>query len=239
MAVFAIRQGQNGDRQAYITGNHGKYDGVIKNRRLRYARNAISNFEQYALYRMPKVKYPDLEGLADFSDDKFERKMAQLDRALDMSAKARKSMPPIDYTLKYLPKKVDHNTVDTLAVIGAAFEDMGKRVQIGTAAFTKKLQKVFNSDRISADVLDLNKDGKIDVGEYASSILAADMLSKNSVEMKSIDGTINQTGHFNLIGFLNKRNDYFPSRVFQYLHDFFALDRAKEEFLSNPNNMVK
>lgn len=239
MAIYSIRSGSDDGRQAYITGNYGRYNDVVFSPRVKYARNAINNFHQYAAYRMPKVKYPDLSDISKLSDDKFEKKMAQLSDSLEASRQARKSMPPMDYTIKYLPGKVDVNTVDTVALLGAAYEDMGRKLSVGTEALTKSLQKTFKTDKASAAALDLDKDGRIDVAEYASSILAADMLSSGSLSEKDINGQINKDGHLRLLSFFNKRNNYLPERVFGHLYDFFALDNAKEEFMKNPNHRAR
>ncbi len=239
MAIFAIRSGNDDGRQAYITGNQGKYDGIVRNPRVRYARNAMNNLQEYASYRLPKVKYPDLSNISNLSEDKYEKKMAQLEEALEASQKARKTMPPLDYTIKYLPGKVDINTVDTVALLGAAFEDMGRKLSISTDVLTKQLQKTFRTDKVSAAALDLDKNGRIDVAEYGASILTADMLSSASLDKKDINGKINKEGHMRLLSFFNKRNSYLPERVFGHLYDFFALDNAKEEFMKNPNNRIK
>lgn len=239
MAVFAIRQGQDDGRQAYITGNHGKYDGVVRNSGVRYARNAMANFNQYASYRMPKIKFPDLSNLSKLSEDKFETKMEQLEAAIEASKKLRQKMPPLDYTVKYLPGKANINTLDTVAVIAAAFEDMGRKLSVGTEALTKRLQKSFATDKISAAALDIDKDGRIDVAEYAASVLTADMLSSGSLDKKDINGKITRDGNMRLLSFFNKRNNYLPERVFGHLYDYFALDEAKQEFMQNSNNRIK
>lgn len=237
MAIYSIRQGNDDGRQAYITGNHGRYDGIVRNSKVRYARNAMANLREYASYRMPKVTFPDLTNLSGLSDDKFERKMSELSEALEKSQAVRKGMPPLDYTVKYLSGKAGMNSeIDTVALLGAAFEDLGRKLSVGTEKMTKDLQKTFNSKNASADVLDLDKNGRIDIAEYATSILAADMLSKASLEKKDIDGKITKDGHMRLISFFNKRNNYLPERVFGHLYDFFALDLAKKEFMKNPNN---
>ena len=110
MAGFVIRKGSDEGRQAYITGNRGRYDELIKNPRVRYARNAMSNLKEYASYRMPKVKYPNLSGIAKVSDDVFEQKLKELDNSIMASETALQSMPPLSYTIRYLPE--DKSSVD-------------------------------------------------------------------------------------------------------------------------------
>lgn len=239
MAVYSIRQGNDNGRQAYITGNNGVYNGKIKNPNVRYARNAINNLHQYASYRMPQIEYPDLENISKISDEQFDEKMEQLGFSLYMTDKAIKSIPPLDYTVKYLSGKTNHDNLDRVALIGAAYEDMERNSSLPTAALSGRLRMTFLSDNISADVLDLNKDGEIDTGEYASSILAADMLSKDSLDISAINGKITQKGHLNLLSFFNKKNEPLASKVFNFLHGFFNLDEAKDEFAKNPNNSVK
>ena len=239
MAVYSIRQGNDDGRQAYITGNKGIYNGKIKNPNVRYARNAINNFHQYASYRMPDIEYPDLDNITKLSDEQFDDKMEQIGFSLYMTEKARKSMPPLDYTVKYLSGKTNYDNLDRVALVGAAYEDMERNFSLPTDALSSRLKRTFNSDNISADVLDLNKDGEIDTGEYASSVLAADMLSKDSLDIKTINGKITQKGHLNLLSFFNKKNEPLASKVLNFLHGFYDLDEAKDEFAKNPNNSAK
>ena len=49
-------------------------------------------------------------------------------------------------------------------------------------------------DTMTAEPLDINKDGKIDNSEYAANIVAADILSKDSTDPAQADGIITPKG---------------------------------------------
>ena len=243
VASFSIIGGNGKEQQAYVTGDKGKYDGVVQNPAVRYSRNAIENFikykEQVVSQKAPTMTLPNLRNLDKLSDEEFDKTIAELDAAIQKSHDAIVAMAPLDYTLKYLPGTVNPENIDTAALLGAAYEEMGKNTSIETSVLTRQLQRTFNTDNISAEPLDLDSNGKIDIAEYASSILVTDMLSDGSLDKKDIDGKINNKGHQKLLGFFDKYNNPEAQKVLRDLHISFSLDKAKEEFVKNPNNVAK
>ncbi len=226
---------------AYISGQNGKYSAQIPNSSAIYAKNAYSNYMGYLSdFRLETVEMPNLSNLAGLTQDKFESKMSELDKSIEKLAGQK--MPPVDFSCTYMPT----SSVDNDALLAFAYEEMGKRSAIKTQELTQTLQQVsdncFGSARVemSAQALDLNNDGLVDVGEYASSLLVADALSadQNIVNSRNINGVFNNKGENALIQYGIKSNYAIASATFKGIYQMYGLDRAKNEFLSNPNNLV-
>lgn len=261
----------NGQKTAYIDGAHGPYDGKVKNKNVRYGRNAAANLKAYSSYSMPKTQdLPDLKNLSALDNDQFEKTLASLDKVLAEGDSALDSMPSLPVTLKYMPGKPNYLSLNTAALLGAAFEEMGKRPRVQTSELTEKLRKAFapytpldtshltekereilgslpapkipNSSKLSADALDIDEDGFVDIAEYAASILSSDILSKGqnpfaNFSPDKIDGTITQEGMNKLLSFFSRKNKTVAKERFAHLHDFFKLDKCMHKFIADTDNI--
>ena len=118
--------------------------------------------------------------------------------------------------------------IDKQAVLGAAYEEMGKVKEIGV----KELDSNFAPDEtFTSEALDINKDGKIDIAEYGTSYLAADMLSKSDTPNTSnIDGTINKKGFDALLAYTQKSNAAAAAKLYSNIYNTYNLGEAKNEF---------
>ena len=116
---------------------------------------------------------------------------------------------------------------------------MGKTTKIPVKDFTQQLQSALGPN-VSAEALDINKDSNIDIGEYATSTLVADMLSSDNTKLKkeNITGTINNQGENSSLAYINSKNKAVASAEFKAIYDDFKLDEATKDFLSDPNNTV-
>lgn len=232
---------QNVNNVAYINGDKGIYDGKINNSSVRYGRNAVNNNLEYlAKYSLNCPEFPNLSGLSSVGDDEFNKSVEEMDKVLSIWDEQIKNAAPIKFEYKYLPGKVDYKNLDKMALLGAAFEELGKKVSIGVNEFTNKLQEVFGS-KVNAKALDLNKDNQIDISEYATSILVADMLSTDTetLEAKNINGVINNEGQNNSLPYINEKNYEIASETFGSIHQAFNLNEAQKEFLKDPNNIIQ
>ncbi len=196
---------------SYINGSHGIYDNTIKNKSVRYARNAMSNFlNTYSLDSFdPQIKFED--------------------------------MPQLKYEIKYA--KTKPGKADKMAVIAMAYEEFGKKLSLKVQDLTNIMKQTVSSQYehlVDASALDLNKDEKVDLSEYAASLLAEDMLSTDasSLDSKNINGRISSDGQKALLPFVNKNNYSIANSNFKAIHDAYDLDSAQEEFLSDKNNLV-
>ncbi len=212
----------------YINGETGRYDSTVEDKSIRYGRNAVDNFKNYLKsYQMPKLELPDLSNLAELDDDVFEKTMAELDSALE---KTNKNVS-LDFEYTYSPQK--DGKIDKMSLLGAAYEELGCKTSVKTQDLTKTLQDTFGAN-VTAQALDLNKDKKVDVAEYATSILLEDSLSSENGE---INGKVTNKGQNESVKYIRK--DYLSDAYIKYktLYYSYGLDKAKTEFLSKLNGI--
>ena len=119
-------------------------------------------------------------------------------------------------------------SVDKMALLGAAYEEMGKVKELDV----KELDSKFAPDStFTSEPLDINKDGKVDIAEYSSSILAADMLSKSDTpDPANIDGTINRKGFNAVLAYTQKSNAAAAAALYSKIYNNYNLGEAKKEF---------
>ena len=212
---------------AKIDGVKGKYDEkTVSNPSVRYGRNSVQNF--YSYLQQPLVNDNNaIPPILDFGTspnaiDKNIEKMERYTKANDIYLE---SLPPLDYECRYMPNIHKPNEVDKDALLGVAYEELGGKKEVNA----KELEESFAiNDNISSSPLDINKDGKIDIGEYASALLAADIMSNNG----SIKGTINSNGH-NAVRELNKKaNAEAATLLYTSLYNKYNLADAAKKFNS-------
>jgi len=230
-----------------ITGASGKYDQTINDSGVKWGRNAVCDLKETYLknYTQPRVTMPDLKGLSKATTDEFTKTMDELDKSLAKLDENEQKRPPLQFKMQYLPNEVESKEKltdsDKQALMGAAYEEMDKQQSINVEDLSKTLQETAdgllgqNSGvEMSASALDINKDGKIDIGEYASSILVSDALSNNGV----VKGTINEVGLNKQSAYGNKKNYQIASEHYKAMYDLCNLSEAHKKFVSNPNNLI-
>lgn len=231
---------------AYIDGSRGINDGRIANPSVRYARNSVDNYKGYISdFKFEPVNLPDMKGLNQLSEDKFEAKIAELDSAVNKMAQQK--MPPINFIHQYMPNQVHYRFVDKDALLAVAYEEMGKRTSVSTDEMTKNLQDTADlvcgkdkAPKMNAASLDLDGNGRIDLGEYSASILVEDAMSTNSnyFDSRNINGILTNHGENTLLRYGMAYNYDLAKTTFKTLHKAYGLDVAQQNFLSNPNNLV-
>jgi len=199
--------------QRVITGQSGYYDGKVKDENVRYGRNATHNMQ--------------------LSEKEFQKNFADLDAEVEI---------PLDYKYTYSP----NGKVNAQALLGTAYEELGAKsvpVDTLTQAVKGTVTRADLKEKASAESLDLNKDGKIDVAEYATSLLTADMLTTNadynSLSPKDATGEISRTGIQRSLPFFNKDTLKVSQDFFKALYQHWNLGKEQENFFANPNNLVK
>ena len=214
-----------------IDGSRGKYtEENVKNPSVRYGRNAVQNF--YAYMEQPIVC--DNNATPPILDFGTNQNAADKNiEAMEKYAKANddyfKSLPPLEYEYRYMPNIHKKGEIDKDALLGAAYEEMGRRKAIEV----KEIDQTFGiTEDYTSAPMDLNKDGKIDLGEYSTSILASDMLSKSTdkISPENIDGTINQKGHSAVQDYAKKSNAEKATMLYSYLYDKYNLHDASKTF---------
>lgn len=225
-----------------IDGSRGKYSKKVQDPSICYGRNAIHNYKSYIKdLKFNPVELPDLKDLHTLKQDEFDKKMSELDKALCKIDKQK--MPPIDFSCRYMPSRF----INQYALMGAAYEAMGKKTAISTKELTKSCQKTVDeiykdpkiSPEMSASAVDINKDGKIDIAEYSTTILVADALSKSSkFDTRNIDGSFTNTGENSLLFFNTRENYKIANTTYRNLYKLLNLEEAQRSFLSDKNNLA-
>ena len=237
--MFEVNKGTT-----YIYGKSGIYDNVIQNKDVRYSRNAANNYiSAYSVENIPAIpqrpEMPDLNTKSDDFYDKLDRFIAESKLYLEELDKADNQTPRAKFKLKYAT--LNNGKINPISAVAMAFEELGKNLEISVHKLTSKLSESTDTDLVSAKSLDLNNDGKVDVAEYASSILVEDMLSSNkdgNLKPKDVNGRINYIGQNKLLSFANIKNYETAHNIFKQVYKDFKLEKALSEFISNPNNMV-
>ena len=211
-----------------IDGSKGKYDSTVTNPSTRYGRNAVNNFVNYMEQPIVNDKM-NAAPILDFglNPKAAEENAEKVDKFLKENDEYLKSLPPLEFEYRYMPN-IKRGTIDRNALMGAAYEEMGQKHSIDT----KDIEGMYGKDStFTTKPLDINNDGKIDLGEYSSSILAADMLSKApEPDMNNIDGTINTKGYDAVLEYTKKSNAEAASKLYSDIYNKFDLNGASKEF---------
>lgn len=210
---------------AKIDGSKGKYDGKVTDPSVRYGRNAVENY--YTYLEKPIVSdtfntAPILDfGISPAAADKNAEK---LDKFLKENDEYLNALPPLEFEYRYMPT----SKLDKKALMGAAYEEMGGVKEMSVEEMDSRFAP---DDSFTSQALDINKDGKIDNGEYASSILAADMLSKSDIpNPANIDGTINNKGFNAVLAYTQKSKAAAAAALYSNIYNTYNLGEAGKEF---------
>ena len=142
-------------------------------------------------------------------------------------------LPPLKFEYRYIPT----GKYSTQALMGNAYEELGKKTEVSVKELNEKLQ----SPELTAEALDLNNDGKVDIAEYATSTMATDMLDTDQTkcDVKNLDGKITNKGEDATMHLYTKQNVQNAKALFTEIHNHFDLDKAMNEFKANPNNTIE
>ena len=209
-----------------INGATGKYDGKIKDDSVRYGRNAVENHIKYM--ETPLVENEvNPTPIFDFSftPEGDKKNFEALENFMDKNDDYLDSLPPLEFEYRYMPN-LGIGKVDNKAVLGAAFEEMDTK-EIPVKEFENRY--LINNE-FTAEPLDINKDGKIDIAEYGSNILATDVLSKGTTDISKIDGTINTRGLNAILEYTKKANAEAASKLYSQIYNTYKLGENLNEF---------
>lgn len=211
-----------------IDGSKGKYDDKVTNQSVKYGRNAVENF--YTYMENPIINDKDVPApILDFgvSKDAVEKNEEKLNSFVQENDKYLNSLPPLEFEYRYMPN-MNKGEIDKQAILGAAYEAMGQSTELPVSEVDNRFAP--NKD-FTSQALDVNKDGKIDIAEYGSSLLAADMLSKDeNANPENIDGTINSKGFNTVLAYAHKSNAAAAANLYSKIGSTYNLQEAKSEF---------
>lgn len=228
-----------------ITGYSGIYDGKVQNVSMRYGMNAAYNMNAF-VQSAPKraveiVEAPAIDKETD--DEIFATALEKFAEGLEQD-----TFTPSKYRYQY--STVNEGEFDKLALLGAAYEEMGQKTETPVKKMTQMIQKFYPNVKKSgkegksvfnAKVLDTNKNGKVEVDEYGTFLALADIKSKDkdSEDISLMTGEITDEGTKEAMSYLavNAKNPITRFRLTRYMRDVFSklqdklnLSEAKETF---------
>ena len=219
---------------AVISGYSGAYDNFISNPNVRYGRNALNNYKGYLKnYNLPRIE-------SNISpDDTFEVRLQKIQEFSQKVSQQQAQMPPINFKYSYMPIE-QRGVVNQDAVLGAAYEEMGNRMVVSTQEMDTVLNTLSaNQAQLTSSSMDLNKDGNIDIAEYSTSMLLADMLDEDGpVDVRNIDGIITNKGENKLLAYGLANNKDIAYKTYLSLYQGYNLSEACRKFVSDANNII-
>lgn len=191
-----------------INGSTGKFDN--------YGKNAVENHLQYMEAPLVNDKQTPAP-ILDFSptEEAAEKNIASVEKFANENDAYLKSLPPLEYEYRYMPQ----GNFDKAAVLGAAEQEMGAK-ELSVKEFENRY---LIDDSMTAEPLDINKDGKIDNSEYAANIVAADLLSKDTTDPTKADGVITPKGLNAVLEYSKKSNAAAAANLYASIYKAYNL----------------
>lgn len=189
-----------------INGSKGQYDN--------YGKNAVDNHIQHAASPLEGIN-KNITPILDYSptEEAENNNIEALEKFADKNDEYLASLPPLEYEYRYMPE----GNFDKKALLGAAEQEMGTK-ELGV----KEFEEMFLvDDSMTAEPLDINKDGKIDNSEYAANIVAADILSKDSTDPIKADGVITPKGLNAVLEYSKKSNAAAAAKLYANIYDTY------------------
>ncbi len=210
-----------------VNGATGRFDGKVKDKSVLYGTNAIDNHVQYLQapiandnFAMPPIL--DFSGTSDAEDlnvKLLEKYTKENDAYLN-------SLPPLEYEYRYMPNLGTGN-IDKKSVLSAAYQEMGQVKEMPVKDFESKF---LIDDSQTAEPIDINKDGKIDIAEYGANIIATDLLSKGVTDPMKADGVINTKGMNAILAYTKKSNADAAAKLYSNVYNTHNLGSQLNEF---------
>ncbi len=204
-----------------INGANGVYDNKITDESIRYGRNAADNHKELVVSTLVDGA-TSVAPMLDYSPtaEAFQNNINKLEKFADENDTYLNSLPPLQYEYRYMPK-ADNGNIDKKALLGAAYEEMGRNY-----IPVKKFEESYlpNTQEYTAAPLDIDKDGNIDTGEYSASMLAADMFSKPNPSISAIDGSMNSKGMDMVMEYARKSNAEAATKLYSQIYNKFNLN---------------
>lgn len=204
-----------------INGVSGKYDSYSNmDLSVKYGKNASDNFKKHIQAPLVNDTF-SVPPIFDFSfnPNAVDENLKHMEEYLDSNDKYLNSLPPLEYEYRYMPN-LNVGEIDKKALLAVAKEDMMGEDEVSVKDFEKR----FLADKnMTAEPIDVNKDGKITTAEYATTVLAADLLSKDTTDVSKIDGVINTKGLNAILEYSKKANSVLATELYSNLYNTYKL----------------
>ena len=205
-------------QKANINGQNSIYSNSVDDESIKYGKNSANNFKNYALSPLNNID-DNQAPVFDFAptSDAIDKNLNALDKFTKKNDEYLDSLPPLEFEYRYMPN-LANGKPDKKALLGAADEELGV-----TEIPVKEFEQKYMNENMTAEPLDINKDGKIDVKEYATTIAAADMMSKDSQDVSQIDGTINSKGMNAILAYSAKSRAEAATKLYSNIYNTLNL----------------
>ena len=152
-----------------VNGSSGRYDNKINDESLKYGRNAVDNHIEHMQAPITNENFA-VPPVFNFSPNAqaSEENLNALEKFVDANDAYLNSLPPLEYEYRYIPNFTQGN-LDKKALLAAAYEEMGGVKELPVKEFENRY---LIDESQTAEPLDINKDGKIDIAEYGANIVA-------------------------------------------------------------------
>lgn len=189
-----------------VNGANGKYDN--------YGRNAVENHLQHMEAPLVNDKHKPAP-ILDFrsTEEANTNNIEALENFANENDAYLASLPPLEYEYRYMPEE----KFDKDSLLAAAEEEMGEK-ELSVEEFE---HRYLIDDTMTAEPLDINKDGKIDNSEYATNIVAADILSKDSTDPIKADGVITPKGLNAVLEYSKKSNAAAAANLYANIYNTY------------------
>ena len=206
-----------------VNGSNGRYDAKVTDESVKYGRNAVDNHIKLMQSPIANDNFA-IPPVFDFmpAAKSQESNLNALEKFVDKNDQYLKSLPPLEYEYRYMPNIVD-GRIDKKALLAAASEEMGGNKELSVSEFENRY---LIDDSQTAEPLDINKDGKIDIAEYGANIIASDILSKGSTDPMKADGVINTQGMNAVLEYSKKSNALAASKLYSNIYNAHQLGSA-------------
>lgn len=206
-----------------IDGSNGKYDNLINDKSVKYAKNAVDNYHEYM--QAPLLNDNNsTPPVFDFSGtpESLDKNLESMEKFVDENDNYLKSLLPLEYEYRYIPN-FSNGQIDKKALFAVANEDMEGANELSVEEFEERY--LIDDDSQTAKALDLNNDGKIDTREYSANILASDVLSKGTTDPMKANGTINIQGMNAILEYSKKSNVDAAKKLYTSIYNAYDLGK--------------
>ena len=206
-----------------VNGSSGRYDNKINDESIKYGRNAVDNHIKHMQAPITNDNFA-VPPVFNFSPNAKAREenLNALEEFVDANDAYLNSLPPLEYEYRYIPNFTQGN-LDKKAVLAAAYEEMGGVKEMSVKEFE---DKYLIDDSQTAEPMDINKDGKIDVAEYGANIVATDVLSKGGTDPMQANGVINTKGLNAIMEYSKKSNAVAAAKLYANVYNAYNLGSA-------------
>ena len=203
-----------------VNGSNGKYDGKVTDDSVRYGKNAVDNHIKHMQAPLVNENFA-IPPVFKFSPsaEATESNLEALEKYTNANDAYLNSLPPLEYEYRYIPNFSNGN-IDKKALYAAASEEMGGIKEVSVREFENKY---LIDDSQTAEPMDINKDGKIDVAEYGANMIATDVLSKGTTDPIKADGVINAKGMNAILEYSKKSNAAAAAKLYSNIYNTYNL----------------